>query len=258
MNEGRTPCGNINPNCKFDALKYESYYPDLKNAFHGNVAKLTNHYKNNGINEKRLVCKTSIDEPVTRESMAKTAAGAAAVATAASITSPPVNSDPDCINAKKTLIQNVNDYIQNIKNPYITKQNEAINSMISGLSNLIINEITELIKQVNIQNEQIQNQISIDSNRKNFVKSEYQRIEVDKLQQQNFYLYVFFYLLLCFLSGVMWYQDNISMILQLVIFHVLLLWPFIIYYIELFIYIISNYLISFFSSTPFSNIYIGN
>lgn len=55
--EKRSPCGNINPTCSFNAATYSSYYPDLQQAFKGDVAKLTDHYKYNGINEGRIVCK---------------------------------------------------------------------------------------------------------------------------------------------------------------------------------------------------------
>jgi hypothetical protein len=58
----RWPRGNldgeagIKATCTFDALEYSDMYPDLQNAFRGNVAALTDHYKTYGINEGRSPC----------------------------------------------------------------------------------------------------------------------------------------------------------------------------------------------------------
>jgi len=58
----RWPRGNldgeagIKATCTFDALEYSDMYPDLQNAFKGNVAALTDHYKTYGINEGRSPC----------------------------------------------------------------------------------------------------------------------------------------------------------------------------------------------------------
>ena len=37
-------------------LTYQNQYGDLVAAFNGDVNQITNHYKNNGINEGRSVC----------------------------------------------------------------------------------------------------------------------------------------------------------------------------------------------------------
>ena len=52
MNEGRSPCGGIDPSCKFDSATYYSLNPDVKAA--GMDAKA--HFKTYGMNEKRSVC----------------------------------------------------------------------------------------------------------------------------------------------------------------------------------------------------------
>lgn len=52
INEGRTPCGAVDPTCKFDSATYYRLHPDVKAA--GMDAKV--HFKTYGINERRPVC----------------------------------------------------------------------------------------------------------------------------------------------------------------------------------------------------------
>jgi hypothetical protein len=51
LREGRSPCGDINPNCRFDEKIYKSLNIDLSSSI-----DLTMHYKQYGINEGRAVC----------------------------------------------------------------------------------------------------------------------------------------------------------------------------------------------------------
>lgn len=51
INEGRSPCGNINISCKFDAQVYRSLNQDLKN-----LTDPKSSYVKSGINEGRAVC----------------------------------------------------------------------------------------------------------------------------------------------------------------------------------------------------------
>ncbi len=51
LKEGRTPCGNTNPGCRFDTKTYVSLNQDLNN-----LPNPEQHYKQNGINEGRAVC----------------------------------------------------------------------------------------------------------------------------------------------------------------------------------------------------------
>jgi hypothetical protein len=52
INEGRTPCGAVNPSCKFESNQYYALNPDVKAA--GMNAKT--HYVTYGINEGRKIC----------------------------------------------------------------------------------------------------------------------------------------------------------------------------------------------------------
>jgi len=51
LNEGRTPCGDIDAQCKFDAKTFISLNPDLRK-----LPDPTQYYKERGINEGRVVC----------------------------------------------------------------------------------------------------------------------------------------------------------------------------------------------------------
>ena len=42
--------------CRFNAKKYEDFYPDLKNTFKGDALKLAQHYRNYGMKEGRTPC----------------------------------------------------------------------------------------------------------------------------------------------------------------------------------------------------------
>jgi len=61
----RWPRGNldgeagIKATCTFEPLEYSDLYPDLQNAFRGNIGSLTDHYKLYGINEGRSPCGTT-------------------------------------------------------------------------------------------------------------------------------------------------------------------------------------------------------
>ena len=42
--------------CKFDALAYSAFYPDLRAAFNGDIGQLKTHYINYGLGEGRTPC----------------------------------------------------------------------------------------------------------------------------------------------------------------------------------------------------------
>jgi hypothetical protein len=96
------------------------------------------------------------------------------------------------------------------------------------------------------------------SNDFKFVKSEYQNVEIEKLYNQNNFISYIFYALVLILGVVMWYFNTVNFVTQIVIFLILLAYPFLIYYFEVILYTIYLYLKSFFESTPFKNVYLGN
>lgn len=154
------------------------------------------------------------------------------------------------------IVSQFNNYI-NRKNTYQSNINTNINLSLDKLSRLSINQITDITRQIDIQNEQIEFQLqSNNSEQTNEVKSQYQNIEIDKLQQQNLYLYSFFYILVFILKIVMFFYSNLSIFIKIIIFGLLISFPFIIYYLELFLFMIYKYSVNFFSSTPFSSVYV--
>jgi hypothetical protein len=52
IREGRTPCGSIDPTCKWNANTYLNLHPDVKKA----GVDALNHYKTFGIKEGRAIC----------------------------------------------------------------------------------------------------------------------------------------------------------------------------------------------------------
>lgn len=152
-------------------------------------------------------------------------------------------------------------YYTSNKNDYFNKKNTSIKGTFGILINKTKEQIDNLISDVTNQNQYIASQIQenkANENHSKKVKSEFQKKEIEILKKQNEIIWYVFYLLVLILGGVMWYYDTVNMFLQFVIFHVLLVYPFLIYYLELFLYVIYSYSRAFFESTPFNQVYLGN
>ena len=162
----------------------------------------------------------------------------------------------------ESIINNIiavfNSYI-NQKNSYQNGINANINMTLDKLSTLSINDISNIVQQVNVQNKQIEYQLQKNNtNHSNHVKSQYQTIEIDKLKEQNKYLYLFFYILVFLLAGIMFFNKSFNINIQIMIIIFFVIFPFFIYYLELLLFIIYKYSVNYLSSTPFSNVYITN
>lgn len=147
------------------------------------------------------------------------------------------------------------------KNDYQSDLNTKINLSLDKLATLSINDLSNIIQQINIQNEQIEFQLQEnekDSNKSNVIKSQYQGIEIDKIQGQNKILFIIFYILVFILAGIFIYKKEYSFRIQIIIIILFIVFPFVIYYLELLLFIIYKYSVNFVSSTPFSNVYITN
>jgi len=158
------------------------------------------------------------------------------------------------------LSKDFNTYLDK-KNQYFGAQQNSIGGSFDALMNKTKAEMSDLIKQVKTENNQLRTQITDNNANKNeskYVKSEYQKIELEKLYEQNKILWYVFYVLVLILGVVMFYFNTLTILAQTIIFHILLVYPFVIYYFELICYIIYEYLKSFFESTPFSNVYLGS
>jgi hypothetical protein len=155
----------------------------------------------------------------------------------------------------------MNDYLVK-KNQYINNENAQVQDVVNILSSKTIIELDDLKKQVDLQNTAIEKQIAKDhgstSHDTKYVKSEYQQIEIDKLKYQNYILYAVFYSLVSILGILILYSNPFGFVFQIFVILILFSYPFWIYYLEFFIYYIYQYAKSFFNSTKFSNIYLGD
>ena len=147
------------------------------------------------------------------------------------------------------------------KNKFFNNNNKPIENTFGMLIDKTKEQIDNLIIDVSNQNIYIASQIQenkANENHSKKVKSEFQKKKIEKLTNQNKIIWYVFYVLVLILGLVMWYYDTVNMISQIIIFHVLLVYPFLIYYFELLLYIIYSYSRSFFESTPFNKVYLGN
>lgn len=146
------------------------------------------------------------------------------------------------------------------KNKFLNNQNDTLKITFRNLLNKTNDEIDNLIKNVTNQNRQLELQIKDNDskeNRSKQVKSKFLKIETEKLKRQNQILWYGFYVLLLILTFLMFFFNTFSIFVQTIIFHVLLVYPFLIYYSELLFYIIYSYSKSFFESSKFQHVYLG-
>jgi len=143
---------------------------------------------------------------------------------------------------------------------YGNNQSSQVNPIFNKLSTNILFDVSNLLQDIDNENVLIQNQITLNNsliNESGFVEWQYKKPEVEKLTYQNYVLYFIFYVLLIILASIMFYMNNTSFIFQTVVFHVLLVYPFVIYYLELLLFIIYKYLYSYLFGVPYDSVYIG-
>jgi len=167
-----------------------------------------------------------------------------------------MSSDTDFINIQKSM----NDYLTT-KNTYFSQQNTQVENIFDKLTDKTSANINDLKKQVDAQNQQIEKQIfnnKSDSNETTYVKSEYQYIEINKLKGQNKILLSIYYIFVVILGVIMAVYSSLPIPAKFGVFVGLLVYPFVIYYIEIVIYIFLKYMYSLVSTSKFSNVYIHN
>jgi len=157
--------------------------------------------------------------------------------------------------------------ITNVFNDFLVKKIAYANNQISQVQNIFITlasglsgEIIDLTNNVKNENNDIDSQIKKNkslTNESGTVKFQYGKKELDILQYQNTILFSLFYVLVLAYGGIMFYFDNLSFIMQVIVFHLLLIYPFIIYYLELLLFIIYKYSYSYFFSIPYEKVYVG-
>jgi len=152
-------------------------------------------------------------------------------------------------------------YFLTDKTTYANNQIKQVNKVFGDLTTNTLAEITDLVRDINDENKLIQNQIDYNIpriNKSNISTWVNQQPYLDSLKYQNYILYIIFYVLVLGLGAVMFYLNNTSFMFQAVVFHVLLIYPFLMYYFELLLFIIYSYLYAFLYGVPYKPIYIGN
>ena len=147
------------------------------------------------------------------------------------------------------------------KNIFLEEQNNSLKSTFQKLLGKTNDELDNLMKNVTNQNSQLETQIEENravENHSKTIKSNFLKIEFDKLKYQNTILWYAFYVLLLILGIVMFFFTKFSFAFQIIVFNLLLFYPFLIYYTELLLYIVYSYLRAFFDSTKFESVYLGN
>lgn len=152
-----------------------------------------------------------------------------------------------------------NDHL-NKKNIFLQGENDSLKTTFQKLLGKTNDELDNLMRDVASQNNQLEAQIEENKaveNHSKIIKSNILKKEFDKLKYQNRILWYVFYVLLLVLGFVMYFYTDLSIAFQTIVFHVLLVYPFLIYYTELLLYIVYSYSRAFFESTKFETVYLG-
>jgi Ca2+-dependent lipid-binding protein len=152
-----------------------------------------------------------------------------------------------------------NDHLKR-KNIFLEEQNSSLKSTFQKLLGKTNDELDNLMKNVTEQNKQLEAQIEENKaveNHSKTIKSNFLKIEFDKLKYQNTILWYAFYVVLLILAFVMFFFTKFSFAFQIIVFILLLFYPFLIYYTELLLYILYSYSLAFFNSTKFESVYLG-
>jgi hypothetical protein len=167
---------------------------------------------------------------------------------------------PDITNILRNITDQFNGFLIE-KSIYANNQITQVNNAFGLLSTNTLADVSNLVQDIRNENISIQNQIDYNIpriNRSNIVTWFNQQPQVDSLKYQNYILYIVFYVLVLILGAIMFYMNNTSFMFQVIVFHVLLIYPFLIYYLELFLYIIYAWVYSYLYGVPYKSVYIGN
>jgi hypothetical protein len=257
IKEKRTPCGDIQPDCNFEAQKYINNYPDWIAAY--GTTKLgdaTGQYHKYGIHENRIICKA---KPPTPEQVAAATAATAEAEAAAEAAAAIENTKID-----ETQQEEVKTFFTKFLNEKINYANDQfgqVSKIVKNLLNLDVSNTNNLVTNINGENTLIDKKLEQNAsriNRSSIVKWKYQEEDLNQLQYQNYILFIVFYVLVCALGVIMYFYSDSNMAVQVIVFHVLLVWPFVIYYSELIIYTIFKYIYAYSYGIPYDKVYFGD
>jgi preprotein translocase subunit SecF len=163
------------------------------------------------------------------------------------------------INNTVNIINNdINPHI-NKKNIYFNNQNQIIYNTFTVFAKKTTAEKDDLISMMDKQNKQIQKQLQKikqeekENNRQKHIKAEYVSIEIDKMLEKNKILFYIYYFLLFISMIVIYFNAQYKNGIIIGLFILLIIYPFVIYYLELFVYNVFMYLYVLYQSTPLYN-----
>jgi len=169
---------------------------------------------------------------------------------------PPVGLTP---NQQSTFTTYLNNYIKSITDN-INKQFNSTNTILSGLVNINLAEITDLTSKVESQNKQIDQQTRDNYNRTNKVtdiKAKYGTAEVDRIKSHNYLLFIIYYIAVCIFALVLFVIKPEKIYINIAIIILMIIYPFLISQIESIVYNILYWLYSLIKGNPItSNIYL--
>lgn len=140
--------------------------------------------------------------------------------------------------------------------PVTPGPNPTINDVISYYKEQID---THMIDNKNKQEEVLDKHIDYleDKQSTDFQKTAYESNEVDKLNYWSGYLIRVYYVIILVLSYFIVMEPSISRYLKAIIIFGFIVYPFIIYTIQEYVYVILRYMYSLFTSTVYSNTYLN-
>jgi hypothetical protein len=173
----------------------------------------------------------------------------------------PKSKDKTLDESEKAQVTSIFTNFLNQKVTYANDQITQVNDVFNKIGKTLLSNTQNLNTNIKQENKLIDYQIEENIskiNRSSIVKWNYEQDTLSQLKYQNYILFIIFYILVLVLGTVMYFYSNSNMVVQVAVFHILLIWPFLIYYLELFLYIIYSYLYSYTYGVPYKKIYVGD
>jgi hypothetical protein len=150
------------------------------------------------------------------------------------------------------LIQNTMFNINNLTKTY--------NGVLNKFENTSLAQIKDLTKSVTIQNNQIENEIKKYKNESPSVqniKIEYQTAESDIIKTHNNFLMIIYYISVLFFSIILFFINKTTIYKNIGIIIILIIYPFLMPYIERFLYFIFDFIyLSFINNSISGSVYL--
>jgi hypothetical protein len=160
-----------------------------------------------------------------------------------------------------TFTDFLNNYLIKITSILNTQTSKA-NTLIGQVTNSNLAEITDLTNQINLQNQQIDKQITKVYSTTHGVKdinTKYEQADLELMVNYNYKLLIIYYIFVFIFSFILFYFRQTTIYKNIGILLLFIIYPFIMIYIEVIIYIIYEWIYVYITKSPLtSNIYIQN